>query len=94
VCTIERQSADAGWSVTMAIDDDYPDASVSEPVLRINGEYDVDLSFVDPLSGGDVAVVNNLDLSAAGPIETAEIQFRMVDGPESFSSESSLVVQP
>ncbi|HEY8206534.1 MAG TPA: S8/S53 family peptidase [Myxococcaceae bacterium] len=94
VCSIERQGVGGSYEVTMAIDDDFDTTPVGEPVLRVNGAYDVDLSFVGPMYGGDVAVVSNVDLSAVGPIETAEIQFRMIDGPEAFSTESPLIVQP
>jgi len=77
----------------MSIDDEYVDP-LSEPVLRINDTYDVDLSGVGELTGGDVAVVTGLDLSSVGTIETAEISFRMVDGAASYSTSSELIVQP
>jgi hypothetical protein len=78
--------------VTLAIDDEYTTSSLGDPVLRINGEYDVDLSSVGTLDAGDVAVIENVDLGGVS-VDTAEIQFRMVDGTGTYSSESELIVQ-
>ena len=93
VCTIGQQSAaPAGtYSVTLSIDDEY--ASVGDPVLRINGQYDIDLSGMGTVDGGTVAVINDLDLSAIPSVDTAEIQFRMADGTGDYSTESELIVQ-
>jgi subtilase family protein len=94
VCTIGRQSASSStYTVTLAIDDEYTTSSLGEPVLRINGEYDVDLSGMGTLDAGDVAVIDNVDLSGVPSVDTAEIQFRLVDETGSYSSESELVVQ-
>jgi hypothetical protein len=93
VCTIEQRGA-GNWSVTLSIDDEYTAAPLGSPVLRINDAYDIDLSGVGALGGGDVAVVDNLDLSTVGAIESAEISFRMASGGTSYSSASELIVQP
>jgi len=98
VCTIEQQAA-GSWSVTMSIDDEFGTTSLSSPVLRVydsaGAGYDIDLSGVGTLSGGDVAVVDDVDLSSVtGTVESAEIMFRMEDGSVRYSSESELMVQP
>jgi hypothetical protein len=92
-CTIGQNSVSGDWTVTLAIDDEYTSSSLGDPVLRINGEYDIDLSGVGTLDAGDVAVIENLDLSAIPSVDTAEIQFRMEDGADSYSTESELIIQ-
>jgi len=94
VCTIGQQSAASStYTVTLSIDDEFTTSSLGDPVLRINGEYDIDLSGVGTLDAGDVAVIDNIDLSAIPSVDTAEIQFRMVDGSGTYSSESELILQ-
>lgn len=94
VCTIGQQSTTStDYTVTLAIDDEYTSSSLGNPVLRINGEYDVDLSGVGTLDAGDVAVIDHVDLSAIPSVDTAEIQFQLVDGTGTYSTESELIAQ-
>ncbi|HZN92197.1 MAG TPA: hypothetical protein VFB81_05810, partial [Myxococcales bacterium] len=95
VCTIEQNAVSGTYSVTLSIDEEFVDP-LGEPVLRVNDSVDIDLSGIGmgTLSGGDVAVVENLDLSSLGTVESAEITFVMTDGGTQFSTESELIVQP